>query len=106
MVNKRDKTIREIKDLLKSIKKTGIFISKAYLFGSYAQGNAHPWSDIDVALVSDDFSGVRFRDVVKIISILEGYNSFIEFHPFRKKDFNGRKDLFVKEIQTTGIRII
>jgi len=106
VVNKRDKTIREVKTLLKDIGKAGILISKAYLFGSYAQGKARLWSDIDVALVSDDFSGVRFKDVITIISILKKYNNFIEFHPFRKSDFNARKNLFVKEIQTTGIRII
>ncbi len=106
MVTKRNKTIREIKDLLKNIRKGGIDIRKAYLFGSHAQGKAHPWSDIDIALVSDDFSGIRFKDVVKIISILRRYNNFIEFHPFRQSDFNARKDLFVKEIQSTGVRLI
>lgn len=106
MANKRDKTINEIKSLLELIRRAGISISSAYLFGSYASGKAGPWSDIDVALVSNEFTGVRFKDVVRLISILETYNNFIEFHPFRKVDFNARKDLFVKEIQDTGIKII
>ncbi|MGR3317402.1 MAG: nucleotidyltransferase domain-containing protein [Candidatus Anammoxibacter sp.] len=29
-------------------------------FGSNAKGNAGKWSDIDVSLVSKDFTGVRF----------------------------------------------
>lgn len=106
MANKRDEAISEIKSLLESMRKAGISISSAYLFGSYASGKAGPWSDIDVALVSNDFTGVRFNDVARLISVLKTYNNFIEFHPFRKTDFNARKDLFVKEIQDTGIKIV
>lgn len=106
MVDRRDKAIHEIKSLLELMRKAGISISSAYLFGSYASGKAGPWSDIDVALVSNDFTGVRFKDVVRLISVLKTYNHFIEFHPFRKSDFDARKDLFVKEIQDTGIKIV
>lgn len=105
MAFRRDKIVDEIKNLIKILKKNGINISAAYLFGSYARGNANEWSDIDVALVSDNFSGVRFYDIEKLISVLKKYNDFIEFYPFKKEDFNPDNDLFIKEIISTGIRI-
>jgi predicted nucleotidyltransferase len=35
-----------------------IQVSKVILFGSYANGAPRKWSDIDVAIISPDFSGV------------------------------------------------
>jgi len=105
MASKRNKIVSEIKSLIKIIEKKGILISSAYLFGSYAKGNAKEWSDIDVALVSDDFSGIRFHDVEKLLSILKKYNNFIEFHPFRNEDFNPSNNLFIKEILENSLRI-
>ncbi len=99
------KIVSEIRNLIKILQRNGIDISAAYIFGSYAKGRAIKWSDIDVALVSDDFSGIRFYDIEKLISTLKKYNNFIEFHPFKKEDFNPEKDLFVKEIVSTGYKI-
>jgi predicted nucleotidyltransferase len=31
------------------------FVNRAYLFGSYVYGKPHKWSDIDIAIVSEDF---------------------------------------------------
>ncbi|MEO0127554.1 MAG: nucleotidyltransferase domain-containing protein [candidate division WOR-3 bacterium] len=105
MAIRKNKIISEIKNIISLLEKNGITISAAYLFGSYAQRKANEWSDIDIALVSNDFSGVRFYDIEKLISIIKKYNSFIEFHPFRKEDFDLQKDLFIKEIVSTGIRL-
>ena len=33
-----------------------VHLQKVVLFGSYARGNAHEWSDVDLALISDDFN--------------------------------------------------
>lgn len=41
-----------VKKYLASLKKGKIPISKAYLFGSYAQNNPQPWSDIDICIIS------------------------------------------------------
>ncbi|HIE05583.1 MAG TPA: nucleotidyltransferase domain-containing protein [bacterium (Candidatus Stahlbacteria)] len=105
MALRKDKVVSEIRDLIKIIEKNGISISAAYLFGSYAKGKASEWSDIDVALISDDFSGVRFYDVEKLLSILKRYNIFIELHPFRKVDFDPENNLFIREITEHTIRI-
>lgn len=49
-------SIREvINNYLESLEAHHIRIRKVVLFGSYVTGKANEWSDIDVALVSDDF---------------------------------------------------
>ncbi len=102
---RKDKIVSQIKSIIALLEKNGIKISDAYLFGSYARGKANEWSDIDVALVSNDFSGIRFHDIERLISITKKCNSFIEFHPFRKEAFDSQRDLFVKEIISTGIKL-
>ncbi|NOZ63905.1 MAG: nucleotidyltransferase domain-containing protein [Caldiserica bacterium] len=104
MVTKRDKIIQELRDLIATLEKEGISIRRAYLFGSYARGNPKKWSDIDLLLVSDNFSGIRFYDIEKLIPLTRKFNKFIELHPLKTEDFN-LKDLFIKEITKTGIRI-
>jgi predicted nucleotidyltransferase len=79
-------------------------ISQAYLFGSYAKGHPNRWSDMDLALVSPRFKGIRFYDTKMLIPYIRGFSNFIEVHPFKKEDFSPR-DLFVREVIKSGIRI-
>ncbi len=45
----------------------GIRVQKLIMFGSYAQGTATPESDLDLAVLSDDFAGM---DVWSKLSLL------------------------------------
>lgn len=105
-----DKTTIEIVDLLRRyialLGKNNFPIKKAFLFGSYANGKYDKWSDIDVALVSDSFEGIRFLDRQKIAEITLKFNYNISPLPYRPEDFNEDEDLFVKEILKTGIKIV
>jgi len=94
---------RLIKSLISTID-NDVKISNAYLFGSYAKGTANKWSDIDLALVSPEFKGIRFYDSKKLIPYLRGCPEQIEVHPIKKSDFE-KPNLFVKEIIKTGIKI-
>jgi predicted nucleotidyltransferase len=62
MAGKSNKTIKNIKKYILELERNKIPIKRAILFGSYAKGFARPESDIDVALISDVFSGDRFKD--------------------------------------------
>ena len=66
-----------------------------YVFGSQVEGRSDKWSDIDLAIVSNDFAGNRFEDRSKIRKISLQVNSDISPMPFRPEDFND-SDYFVK----------
>ena len=95
----------DIRQYLEQLDNMGIHVRQAVLFGSYATGNYDEWSDIDLALVSEDFSGDRFEDRNKLRRITLQVNSDISPMPFRPEDFTPR-NYFVKEILKTGIPIL
>jgi uncharacterized protein len=52
----------------KSLESKGLRIAKLVLFGSYATGKQHEWSDIDLVVVSEDFVGKDFWQRICILS--------------------------------------
>lgn len=96
-----DEAVEVLERFLFAVKAANIKIEKAILFGSYARGDAGQWSDIDVAIVSPDFSGIRFYDSKKLIPFLLKVDTRIELHPFKPEDFT-EEDEFVKEIIKNG----
>ena len=82
-----------------------IRIKGVYLFGSYAKGNSHEYSDIDLALVSDDFEGSRFFDKKRINKYLLKTTTDFQIYLYKTDDFT-EDDPFVAEILRTGIKII
>ncbi|MBI4646345.1 MAG: nucleotidyltransferase domain-containing protein [Bacteroidia bacterium] len=50
--------IETVKNFASEIKNSGINLKKVYLFGSYAKNQQKEHSDIDVALVADEFTGL------------------------------------------------
>ncbi|MBN1615069.1 MAG: nucleotidyltransferase domain-containing protein [Deltaproteobacteria bacterium] len=106
LAKKADEKIEQtVKSYIEQLETIGIHVQQAILFGSYANGTHDEWSDIDLAIVSEDFEGNRFEDRNKIRKITLRVNSDISPMPFRPEDFND-SDYFVKEILETGIRII
>ncbi len=79
-------------------------VKEAYLFGSYANGHAHEYSDIDMAIVSDDLVGSRFDDSTRLGKYVIEASIDIEVHPFKTEDFTPDNP-FVEEILRTGKRI-
>ncbi len=100
-----DGIIEKLKKFLDMVSDNGLHIERAIVFGSYAKGKAGEWSDIDIALVSKDFTGVRFYDRQKLNRCLIKIDSRIETHPFRPEDFT-RDNFFVDQIVREGIDII
>ena len=79
-------------------------ISTIILFGSYAKGTDNENSDIDIAIVSDDFD-----DIYDCMAVLMGMtwdiDARIEPHPIKKKDYDEISNYFVKEVIDTGIKV-
>lgn len=93
-----------IQKFLLESEKNNIHIQQAILFGSYAKGTQHEFSDIDLAIVSEDFQGIRLLDNVKLDKPALNSSYDLETHPFRPEDFT-EDNPFVKEILKEGIRI-
>jgi predicted nucleotidyltransferase len=100
-----DKISSIIARFLEELKKNNINIEQAILFGSYAQGTFTTWSDIDLALVSSDFEGDRFKDRDKIRRIKLKISSDLEPMPYSPNEFT-TDDPFVKQILKTGINVM
>ena len=67
--NKTDKTmltqrtaINKANNFIKEIKNLGVDLKRAILFGAFADNRQHEWSDIDLLLVADEFTGFGFED--------------------------------------------
>ncbi len=100
-----DHILKTLKDYIAVLNKNGVIISQAILFGSYANGRYNELSDIDIALVSDQFNGIRFNDRNRIRKYKFEVNPDIEPLPFSRENFT-KDDPFVKEILETGFRIV
>ncbi len=59
--------LARINNFIEYVEQSGIPIEKAILFGSYANGSANKWRDIDLAIVSSKFEGNRYYDLDKLV---------------------------------------
>lgn len=89
---------------IKKIAESNIKIQKAYLYGSFAKGTNKEWSDIDVALISSDFSEDRLEERIKLSLIASDIDNRIEAVPYTPQSFNVN-DPLAWEIQKTGVII-
>ena len=82
-----------------------INLKTVYLYGSFAKGNNNEDSDIDIAVVADDFTGDPVEDRLKLMRIRRKVDTRIEPHPFCSSDFK-LSNPFAREIIETGIKIM
>jgi len=99
-----DKIIKRDIDTYLSIVGKHYRIDAVYLFGSHARGNPHKWSDVDLAIVSEDIKD-RFEARVNLFLLAKDIESNIEPHPYNTDDFNADEYVLVDEILRTGIRV-
>jgi predicted nucleotidyltransferase len=66
MDKKISKTLKELKSALEE---AGIKVDQVILFGSYATGWSRKGSDIDVAVVSEDFRGMNLLKRLETIGL-------------------------------------
>ncbi|MEK7258073.1 MAG: nucleotidyltransferase domain-containing protein [Bacteroidota bacterium] len=93
------------KDFVQDILAKGFPLKKAILFGSFVRNEQHEWSDIDMALVADEFLGVPSYDIRHFAEIKVRLKYIdIEPHTFRTEHFE-KGDPFIDEIKRTGIEL-
>ena len=80
---------------------------KVILFGSYAKGNYNEDSDIDIAVVFNDYNSIIDMQL-ELMRLRRKIDSRIEPHPFREREFNLSNPIvneilkFGKEIKING----
>ena len=85
------------------LNKHGFTVSAAYVFGSFAHGNWNESSDIDIAIVSAAFEGIRFTDRQKLNGLHSDIDLRISVMPFSIASFEN--SILHKEIVSTGVRV-
>jgi len=87
-----------------AVLKNDSYIKAAYLYGSYVKGNAGSWSDIDLAIISDDFSTDICKEQTRLLVLAASIDDRLEPRPYRSGEFQ-MSDPLVNEIVNTGIRV-
>ena len=96
--------------IMESIRKYIEKISQYYkieaiiLFGSYAKGTENEDSDIDIAIISSDFSDI-IEDGAKLIGLTWKIDTRIEPHPITTEDYKNVSNPFIREVVDTGIKV-
>lgn len=101
-----DKTISKVKKLISKLKKF-YRIEKVIVFGSRIRGDNLKYSDIDIILVSDDFSAIPFPErATRIYDFWDDALS-LEVLCYTTEEFNKKKNMIgiVQEAVKEGIII-
>ncbi len=94
--------LRKVEEYIKEISKY-YSIDGVYIFGSYAKGTNHEYSDIDVAVIINSDSNT-FDLMVELMLLTQDIDLRIEPHPIKVMDFK-EGNPFVQEIINTGIKV-
>lgn len=97
--------VRKVERLRKTIEDDGVAVNSLYVFGSYAKGSAHSWSDIDVCVVSPSF-GKKIKNPARYLwsKRLTLHDFKLEPIGFNPRDFAESSPL-IAEIKKYGIKI-
>lgn len=101
-INKEiEKTVLKYVDEVCRIYKVDAII----LFGSYASGKEREDSDIDIAIITDDFKNCIFDEELNLVKLRRNIDLRIEPHLIKTEDYINESTPFIKEIINTGIKV-
>ncbi len=110
---KKTRTESPLKDLLQELKdglqkRYGSKLKSIMLFGSYAKGEQRSDSDIDIAVILEDFSHAcaeieRTGDIVSSLSLK--FDTLISLVPIKEKDWRKRKTVLISNIKRDGVAV-
>jgi predicted nucleotidyltransferase len=95
-----------VKKYAQGLKEANFPFFAVYLFGSYAKGESRKWSDIDVAVVSDEFKRNWEKNELTLWRIRRKIDTRIEPHGFTTKEFKDKHNPMAYEIKKTGVRVV
>jgi predicted nucleotidyltransferase len=98
-----DQVLKSIQSYKQDLVNAGIKVDQMIVFGSQIKGDAKPWSDIDVCIVSDKFTDDLHGEMVHLLKIRSDDSLDIEPHPMRPVDLADRFDVLASEIKKYGL---
>jgi predicted nucleotidyltransferase len=99
----KNDAVKISKRYVEKLKQNHIDVLDAWIFGSYARGDYHKDSDIDVALVLPENS-VSFDNDVRLMAMRKGEETMIEIHTYSQNDFSANIPI-VGQIKQYGFQI-
>lgn len=103
MVAKRIRNLKRVLKVYRQELEKKIRVKKMILFGSYARGRPHDYSDVDLAVISPDFKGGTERDFLLLARAAREVTPLIEAFPYTPGELKHRqRGGFLDEIIRTG----
>lgn len=106
MVQKRllsDSPEHLIRRYIRLLQKSGIPVENVIMFGSFATGKPHSWSDLDLCVVSRTFGERPLHESMELAALATRVDSLIEPHPYHPDALLNRYDPLATEIRAHGI---
>jgi len=103
---KLNQLLRELKQELQKL--YGDQLVALILYGSYARGEAHEDSDLDVAMILKNYerAPVEISRTSEIASRLSlDYDQLVALIPLREKDWREKRSFFLSNLREEGIEI-
>lgn len=95
--------VKEIDAYINELVSSGVKPKKIFLFGSYAKGNFHKYSDIDLAIISPAFKSDEIEELLFLGRLSGRISSRVEAVSFRENHFAKSKyDALIGEIKKYG----
>ncbi|GAA4466177.1 hypothetical protein GCM10023093_19820 [Nemorincola caseinilytica] len=99
--------IRLVQAYIRLLNEAGLKIQKAFLYGSFARGQANKGSDIDVMLVSDTFNDNNVNEKAKTWLLARKVDIRIEPFAIGAQQFFSNNDSpLLDSVKKEGVEII
>ena len=107
MVTKKlpEKVTKKVRKYIKTLKNDNLPVADVYVFGSFAKGTQHKWSDIDVCVVSPAFKNAWSSS--KYLWQKRSDDAYLTIEPvgFTPEDFKVEASSLIHEIKKHGIKV-
>lgn len=102
IILKKQGILDEIEAYIKVLIKNEINPKKIILYGSFAKGKTHPYSDIDIAVVSDQFGKDEIEEMMKLARLTINISDRIEAIPLTNNNLKLKYHSLIGEIKKYG----
>ena len=101
----RNEALAIVRRLNESLRSEGVPVTQIFLFGSFARGNVHEWSDIDVAVIHEPFLETTGREKARLFDRGKSFDVRIELLSFRPSDFENPYSSLAQEVKQHGLSV-